>query len=156
MRATCYAHGAVDADSGAAAVACVIVDEAGTERVRFSRRIGILSENAAMLYAARAALDEARDAGVSEVDLVIDSAFVVRALTGGGTLEEPGLTHIIDGLENLVHHFDELRVREVRPEENEAAVRLAREALAEPAEMPPSEPLPPATPPEDQPRPERG
>ena len=156
MRATCYAHGAVDADSGAAAVAGVVVDEASTERVRFSRRIGILSENAAMLYAARATLDEARDAGVSEVDLVIDSAFVVRALTGGGTLEEPGLTHIIDGLENLVHHFDELRVREVRPEENEAAVRLAREALAEPAEMPPPEPLPPATPPEDQPQPESG
>ena len=156
MRATCYAHGAVDADGGAAAVAGVIVGEDGTERARFARRIGMASEDAAMLHAARATLDEARDAGVTAVDLVIDSAFVVRALTGGGTLEEPGLTHVIDGLENVVHHFDELRVTEVRPEENQAAVRLAREALAAPVEMPPPEPLPPAMPPEEQPSPPRG
>ncbi len=149
MRVTGYAHGAVQGESGPAAIGGLVVDDAGTVRAQVSQRIGIASGEIAMLHAARAVLEAARDAGATELDLRIDSPFVVRALTGGGTLEEPGLTHVIDGLENVVHHFDELRVTEVQPEENQAAVRLAREALAAPVEMPPPEPLPPASSPQE-------
>ena len=149
MRVTGYAHGAVRDGDGPAAVGGLVVDEAGTVRARVSERIGITSDEVAMLHAVRAVLEAARDAGATHLDICIDSPFVVRVLTGGGQSEVPGLTSLLDIVENGLRGFDVWTVEELPREANRAAVHLAQAALDAPQGMPPPEPLPPASSPEE-------
>ena len=149
MRVTAYAHGVVRDGDGPAAVGGLVMDEAGTVRAQVSERIGITSDEVAMLHAVRAVLEAARDAGATHLDVRVDSPFVVRALTGGGQSEVPGLTSLLDIVENGLRGFDVWTVEELPREENQAAVDLARAALEAPVETVPPEPLPPASPPEE-------
>ena len=145
MRATCFAHGAVAADSGRAAVGGLVAHESGAVRAQVSQNIGLASEAEVQIHAARAVLEAARDAGATDVTLQIDAPWLVRALTAEERTEAPGLVARLDTVRNLLRGFDTGTVEATSPEQSSAAAALAEAALAAPVVLPPPEPLPPAS-----------
>ena len=132
MRAVCFAHGACRGDPGPAAVGGLVRGEDGGTLARVSQRIGITGADVAAGHAARAVLERARDAGATDVELRTDSALVARQLTGPHALEDPALVPLIDTVRNVLAGFDAWTVRQVSPDENQDAVRLAEASLDAP------------------------
>jgi ribonuclease HI len=128
-RAVAYADGASRGNPGPAAIGYRLVDADGVELFREGRRIGRATNNVAEYRAAIAALEKARELGLSELDLRMDSELVVRQMEGTYRVREPALIALKRDVDRLLGHFRSVQVRHVRREQNRETDGLANEAL---------------------------
>ncbi|MFN8178705.1 MAG: ribonuclease HI family protein [bacterium] len=128
-RAVAYSDGASRGNPGPAAIGYRIVDAQGVELFREGRRIGRATNNVAEYRAAIAALEKARELGLAELELRMDSELVVRQMEGTYRVREPALIALKRDVDRLLGHFRSVRVLHVRREQNRDTDGLANEAL---------------------------
>jgi len=128
-RATLYSDGASRGNPGPAAYGIRIVAPDGAELCAESVAIGSATNNVAEYRGAIAALDKARELGLAEVELRMDSELVVRQLSGEYRVRQPTLAELKEHVDRLAASFRVFRVRHVPREANREADRLANEAL---------------------------
>jgi ribonuclease HI len=128
-RAVAYSDGASRGNPGPAAIGIRILGADGTELWSEGRAIGRATNNVAEYRGAIAALEKARELGLRELELRMDSELVVRQLQGSYRVKEPSLLSLKKDLDRLMAGFRSVRVRHVRRGENLETDRLANEAL---------------------------
>lgn len=124
-----YSDGASRGNPGPAAIGIQLLSPDGTELWSEGRRIGRATNNVAEYLGALAALEKARELGVQELELRMDSELVVKQLLGLYRVKEPSLQDLKSQIDRVRASFRTLRLRHVRREENRATDRLANAAL---------------------------
>ncbi len=124
-----YSDGASRGNPGPAAVGIVLLDRDGSELWSEGRRIGRATNNVAEYRGALAALEKARELGLDELELRMDSELVVKQLNGEYRVKDPSLALLKHDVDALLTSFRSVRIRHVRREENRDTDRLANEAL---------------------------
>lgn len=124
-----YSDGASRGNPGPAAVGIVLLDRDGSELWSEGRRIGRATNNVAEYRGAIAALEKARELGLDELELRMDSELVVKQLNGEYRVKDPSLALLKHDVDALLDAFRSVRIRHVRREENRDTDRLANEAL---------------------------
>lgn len=124
-----YSDGASRGNPGPAAVGIVLLGRDGAELWSEGRRIGRATNNVAEYQGAIAALEKARELGLDELELRMDSELVVKQLTGEYRVKDASLAVLKHKVDVLLAAFRSVRVRHVRREENHETDRLANEAL---------------------------
>jgi len=124
-----YSDGASRGNPGPAAVGIVLLDRDGSELWSEGRRIGRATNNVAEYRGAIAALEKARELGLDELELRMDSELVVKQLNGEYRVKDPSLSLLKHDVDALLDGFRSVRIRHVRREENRDTDRLANEAL---------------------------
>lgn len=125
---TIHTDGGARGNPGPAAIG-VTIDAEGLSVGSISRTIGETTNNQAEYQAVHAALEWARDHGVSSVDLYADSELIVKQLRGEYKVKNKELAPWFIKCQALVNDIGRVRFHVVRREQNAAADALVNEAL---------------------------
>ena len=98
------------------------------------RHLGITTNNVAEYEAAIAAVEKARELGLRDIRLELDSELVVRQLTGAYRVRDSKLIALHDRLRTLFGTFAKASVTHVPRSRNRRADELANLAVDEAAE----------------------
>jgi ribonuclease HI len=128
-RAILYADGASRGNPGPSAVAAVIYLPTGEELASVAKRIGRATNNVAEYRAVIEGMKLARDIGVRELTVRMDSELVVKQLTGAYRIRSKDLEPLAREVAAEARHFTKCVFEHVKREENREADRLANEAL---------------------------
>ncbi len=101
----------------------------GEEIKRFSRYIGVATNNAAEYSAAVYALQEALMLGARNVDVFSDSELLVKQVSGEYKVKNEDLKRLKKLFDHLCTGFSEVRVSHVGREKNKTADMLASQAV---------------------------
>lgn len=126
---TAFIDGASRGNPGEAAYGVRICDESGAEVDAFGRYIGRQTNNYAEYRALLAALEWAAERGLRRLRVRSDSELLVRQLQGAYRVKSPRLRPLYEEARARIEGLAEFRVEHVKREANEAADRLANEAL---------------------------
>jgi ribonuclease HI len=127
--ALAWSDGASRGNPGPAAIGILLLAPDGAELWREGRRIGRATNNVAEYRGALAVLEKARELGVADLELRMDSELVVRQIEGAYRVRQPALAALKAEVDALLSRFRSVRVRHVRREENRETDRLANDAL---------------------------
>ena len=128
-RAILYADGASRGNPGPSAVAAVIYLPTGEELASVAKRIGRATNNVAEYRAVIEGMKLARDIGVRELTVRVDSELVVKQLIGAYRIRSKDLEPLAREVAAEARHFAKCSFEHVKREENREADRLANEAL---------------------------
>lgn len=131
-RVVAYSDGASRGNPGPAAIGIRLLDANGAELWAEGRTIGRATNNVAEYRGAIAVLEKARELGIDELELRMDSELVVRQLQGRYRVKEPSLMTLKSHVDRLLRGFRSVQVSHVRREENRETDQLANEALDQP------------------------
>jgi ribonuclease HI len=124
-----YCDGASRGNPGEAACAVVILDEAGTEVLTRTRRLGFATNNVAEYNGVLLALETADELGAKKVRLRLDSELVVNQLNGRYKVKNANLKSLHDQAGVLLARFSTCSIEHISREENQEADKLANDAL---------------------------
>lgn len=124
-----YCDGASRGNPGEAACAVVIFDEAGTEVLTRTRRLGFATNNVAEYSGVLLALETAGELGAKKVRLRLDSELVVNQLNGRYKVKNANLKALHDQASVLLAGFSACSIEHISREENQKADKLANDAL---------------------------
>lgn len=124
-----YSDGASRGNPGPAAIGIHLHAKDGSDLWREGRRIGRATNNVAEYRGAIAALTKARELGLDELELRMDSELVVKQLRGEYRVKDARLAELKAELDALLPGFRKVRIRHVPREQNRVADGLANEAL---------------------------
>jgi ribonuclease HI len=128
-RAILHADGASRGNPGPSAVAAIISLPTGEELASVAKRIGRATNNVAEYRAVIEGLKLARDLGVRNVAVRVDSELVMKQLTGTYRIRSADLAPLAREVAAEARRFATCVFEHVRREENREADRLANEAL---------------------------
>jgi ribonuclease HI len=128
-RAILHADGASRGNPGPSAIAAIIHLPTGEELASVAKRIGRATNNVAEYRAVIEGLKLARDIGVRELTVCVDSELVMKQLTGAYRIRSKDLEPLAREVAAEVRHFSKCAFEHVKREENREADRLANEAL---------------------------
>ncbi len=128
-RAILHADGASRGNPGPSAVAAIIHLPTGEELASVAKRIGRATNNVAEYRAVIEGMKLARDLGVRELVVYVDSELVMKQLTGAYRIRSKDLEPLAREVAAEARHFAKCAFEHVRREENREADRLANEAL---------------------------
>jgi ribonuclease HI len=127
-RATLRTDGGARGNPGPAGAAFVLED--GSGRIAWGGRyLGEATNNVAEYEALIWGLENAREAAVDDVLVLMDSELIVRQLHGDYKVKSPGLKPLFVRVMELRRQFSRFEVEHVRREENALADALANEAM---------------------------
>ena len=131
MRLRVYSDGASRGNPGISAIAFMIVTEDGRLLKRYSKYVGILTNNQAEYEALISALESASRLTDQEVTCFLDSELVVKHLNGEYQVRNPKLKTLWLKVQELKQSFQRITFRSVpRTDTNIKNVdRLANQAL---------------------------
>ena len=124
-----YADGASRGNPGEAAIGAVLYDPSGEVAAEVSEAIGRNTNNVAEYEALIAGLRAARDLGVAEILVRLDSLLLVRQVRGEYRVKAPNLQPLFRRVRALMSQFDAFAIEHVRREKNTVADSLANAAL---------------------------
>jgi ribonuclease HI len=124
-----YCDGASRGNPGPAAIGAVIYGPAGEPVLQVSQTIGEATNNAAEYRALIAGLEGARDLGVGELLIRLDSQLLVRQVSGEYRVRSAGLKPLHRRVKALMARFAVVDIEHVPREKNVVADALANEAL---------------------------
>ena len=104
-------------------------DPDGREVASVARGIGVATNNVAEYRALVAGLQRAREAGVTDLDVVSDSELLVKQMQGEYRVKNRALQELFLEASRLAREVGKVSYRAVRREHNELADRLVNEAL---------------------------
>lgn len=129
LRLTIHTDGGCRGNPGPAAAAYVIRTEDGVSIREAGIFIGRATNNIAEYQAVVAALRAAEKIGADEVDVFSDSELLVRQMNGQYRVRNGRLRPLYEQACNMAGRFSRCTITHVRREANEAADRLANQAL---------------------------
>jgi len=128
-KAMLYSDGASRGNPGPAAIGFLLQDSSGNELAAEGECIGTTTNNVAEYQAVLAGLRKARELGIEELEIRLDSELVVRQLNGDYKVRHPGLIEWKRRVDDMLRGFRNVHILHVDRKENAAADRLANEAL---------------------------
>ncbi len=129
MKARLFTDGGARGNPGPAAAAFVLEAGDGTVLAARGETIGIATNNVAEYRALVAGLEQAREFGVDELEVVSDSELLVKQMRGEYKVKNAALRELSAEAARLAGEIGEVRYTAVRREHNELADRLVNEAL---------------------------
>ncbi len=131
MRLRVYSDGASRGNPGISAIAFVIMTEDGRLLKRYSRYVGIRTNNQAEYQALISALESASTFTDGEVTCYVDSELVVKQLVGEYQVRSPKLKTLWLEVQGLKRDFQIIDFRKVSRTDRyiEQVDRLANQAL---------------------------
>jgi ribonuclease HI len=129
VKARLFTDGGARGNPGPAAAAYVLEAEDGTVLAAHGEAIGVATNNAAEYRALVAGLEQARDLGVDELEVVSDSELVVKQMRGEYKVKKAELRELSLRAGELAREIGAVRYTAVRREQNELADRLVNDVL---------------------------
>ena len=129
MKARLFTDGGARGNPGPAAAAFVLETDDGTVLAARGEAIGVATNNVAEYRALVAGLEQAREFGVDELEVVSDSELLVKQMRGEYKVKNAALRELSTEAARLAGEIGEVRYTAVRREHNELADRLVNEAL---------------------------
>ncbi len=134
MKATLFADGGSRGNPGPAASGAVLYAENGAALAEVGEYIGHATNNVAEWRALLAGLAKARELGVEDLAIRMDSELVVRQVTGVYKVKHADLQPLANKAKTLLRAFRTVDIRHVRRAENAAADAVVNAVLDERAE----------------------
>jgi ribonuclease HI len=129
VRARLFTDGGARGNPGPAAAAYVLEADDGTVLAAHGEAIGVATNNIAEYRALVAGLEQARDRGVDDLEVVSDSELVVKQMRGEYKVKNAALRELSLRAARVAREIGAVRYTAVRREHNELADRLVNEAL---------------------------
>ena len=129
MKATLHADGGARGNPGPAGIGVLLSDENGAAIGELAKGIGEATNNVAEYSAVIAGLELARELGVTDLEIAVDSKLVVHQLKGEWKIKNDRLRALALKARGLMSRFDSATIKHVRREENEGADRLANQGM---------------------------
>lgn len=126
---TANVDGGARGNPGPAAYGIVLRDAGGAPLLEAGKCIGRATNNVAEYYGLIAALDAARERGVTRLRVESDSELLVRQMEGRYRVKSPDLKPLHERALKLSRGFEFFEVGHVPREKNREADRLVNEAL---------------------------
>jgi ribonuclease HI len=124
-----YCDGASRGNPGRASFGFVLLDGKGRVVVERGEAIGVTTNNVAEYSGLVAGLEAALAAGVTALEVRLDSLLLVRQVLGEYRVKAPGLKPLHRRAVGLLARIGSARVRHVPREQNSRADALANAAL---------------------------
>ena len=129
MKARLFTDGGSRGNPGPAAAAYVLEADDGTVLAAHGEAIGVATNNVAEYRALVAGLEQARDLGVDDLEVVADSELVVKQMRGEYKVKNAALRELSLRAADLARNIGNVRYTAVRREHNELADQLVNVAL---------------------------
>jgi ribonuclease HI len=129
VKATLFADGGSRGNPGPAASGAVLFGDDGSTLAEVGEYLGVATNNVAEWKALVLGLARARDLGVEEIAVRLDSELVVRQVTGVYKIKHPALIPLAARAKALLREFKRSDVRHVRRAENAAADAVVNRVL---------------------------
>jgi ribonuclease HI len=129
VKATLFADGGSRGNPGPAAGGAVLYAEDGTALAEVGEYLGVATNNVAEWKALLAGLAKARELGVEELAVRLDSELVVRQLTGVYRVKHADLIPLAQRAKSLLRDFRSVDVQHVRRKDNAAADAVVNAVL---------------------------
>lgn len=127
-RALLFCDGASRGNPGDAALGySILLDE--VEIAGEGRTLGVLTNNQAEYRSLIAGLEAARELGLRDLDIAMDSELVVRQVTGRYKVKNEGLKPLFQKVMQALAAFSRWEIRHIPRSENSRADALANQAL---------------------------
>lgn len=127
-----HVDGGARGNPGPAAIAAVLYDEDGQIVSESGRPIGRATNNVAEYRALLLGIEQARELGATELELVGDSELVVKQVLGQYKVKDAGLKPLHAEVKAALEPIESWSIRHVKREHNAEADRLVNEALDDP------------------------
>jgi ribonuclease HI len=124
-----YSDGGARGNPGPSGIGVVLKNVVGEVVAEVSQFIGNGTNNQAEYRAVLAGLEKAKELGVDELDLYLDSELVVKQLRGEYRVKNADLATLFVKAYNLSLSFKKITYTHIRRELNAEADRLANEAM---------------------------
>jgi ribonuclease HI len=124
-----YCDGASRGNPGPASIGAVLYGPDGEAVLEISKAIGRTTNNVAEYRALIAGLEAAREAGVVDLEVRLDSLLLVKQMLGEYRVKAPGLKPLAGRARRLLGEIPETRIAHVPREDNTVADALANAAL---------------------------
>ncbi len=134
MKAKLFADGGSRGNPGPAASGAVLYGEDGAVLAEVGDYLGIATNNVAEWQALRTGLERARDLGVRDITIRLDSELVVRQVTGVYKVKHADLIPLAAKVKALLRNFASVDIAHVPRKENTAADALVNRVLDDAAE----------------------
>ncbi|MFQ5429766.1 MAG: ribonuclease HI family protein [Phycisphaerae bacterium] len=129
MNVTIHIDGGARGNPGPAGAGVTIRDEQGACLFEGGFFLGHMTNNAAEYNALIRALQVARTAGATRLQIFSDSELLVRQVNGDYRVKNAGLKVLFNDAAARLRDFEDWRVRHVRREANDRADELANQAM---------------------------
>jgi ribonuclease HI len=129
VKATLFADGGSRGNPGPAASGAVLFAEDGEVLSEVGEYLGVATNNVAEWNALVIGLRRARELGVDEIAIRMDSELVVRQVTGVYRVKHPDLIPIHTKAKVLLREFKRYEIRHVPRKENAAADAVVNQTL---------------------------
>ena len=129
MKLTVHVDGGARGNPGPAAIAAVVSDSDGEIVYSAGETIGTATNNVAEYRALLFGIEQAKQLGASEVEMVGDSELVVKQIRGEYKVKDAGLKPLHADARKALEDFDSWTIRHVKRRFNAEADRLVNEAL---------------------------
>jgi ribonuclease HI len=129
LKAVLHADGGARGNPGPAGIGVVLKDEAGEVIGEIADGIGHATNNVAEYKALIAGLELAHTAGVTDLDIFLDSELVVSQLKGDWKIKKDTLRALAIDARRLMGRFENFSINHVPREENSDADKLANQGM---------------------------
>jgi len=124
-----FVDGAAKGNPGPAGIGVVITDTKANVVSEIARYIGNTTNNVAEYTALIFGMEEARNLGTSELIINTDSELLAKQLGGEYKVKSSSLKELYTKVMQILKSFNEVRVNQIKREENKGADRLANKAI---------------------------
>ncbi len=124
-----YTDGGARGNPGPAGIGAVIYDEKKKVVAEISQYLGVATNNQAEYKALIAAFEKAKEIGALELDCYLDSELVVKQLKREYKVKNKDLAPLFLTIHNLSLNFKQISYTHIPRELNQAADKLANEAM---------------------------
>jgi ribonuclease HI len=124
-----HTDGGARGNPGPAGIGVVLESPEGEVVTEIGRGIGWATNNVAEYEGLIAGLKAAREAGVSDLDVYMDSTLVIEQMKGRWKVKHPGLKPLHAKARKLAGEFDRIRFKAVPRAQNKHADRLSNQGM---------------------------
>ena len=129
VKAIIYTDGGSRGNPGPSALGVVVTEESGKGLKEYSHYLGEVTNNQAEYEAVIFALQKAKQLGIKEVELRVDSELIGRQLLGMYKIKDPDLQPLFLKAWNLRLDYDKVDIKIIPREQNKKADKLVNREL---------------------------
>ena len=129
MKATLFTDAGARGNPGPAGIGVILKDESGKVIGEVAEGIGVTTNNVAEYKALIAGLELAREKGITDLEVFMDSKLVVFQVLGEWKIKNNALRPLAVRARNLIDAFDSWSLSHVGREENADADKLANQGM---------------------------
>src|SRR3989344_6075079 len=129
VKAIIYTDGGSRGNRGPGALAVVGTYESGKLLKKYSHYLGEVTNNQAEYEAVIFALQKAKQLGIKEIELKVDSELIGRQLLGKYKIKDPDLQTLFIKAWNLRLDYDKVDIKIIPREQNKKADKLVNREL---------------------------